>query len=191
MNRLLGSALVILIGLCASPLSASTFVAMTESELIAQSDLVIQGEVINTRSHWSQTGRIIVTDATIRVDEALLGDSPRVIQVRTIGGQVNDFVVEATGFPKLEMGEKVLLFLHEEPADRSLRITGHQQGQFRVVTRLDGVTLAVPQVDEDAALLRANGTPVPAQRSVEIGSFKTHLLDAAEKLGRANVDGKR
>jgi hypothetical protein len=191
MKRLLGSTLAIAIGLYAGTVPASTFVAMTENELISQSDLVIQGEVINMRSHWSQSGRIIATDATVRVDEALIGDSPRVIQVRTIGGQVNDFVVEAVGFPKFEMGEKVLLFLHQEPSDRSLRITGYQQGQFRIVTRLDGVTLAVPQVDEDASLLRPDGTPVPTPRSVEIGAFKAHLLDAAEKVGRTDFGGTR
>lgn len=191
MNRLPRFALSTLIGLFATPLCASTFVAMTEDALISQSDMVIQGQVINVHSHWSQSGRIIVSDATVRVDEALIGDSPRVVQVRTIGGQVNDFVVEAAGFPTLEPDEKVILYLYEDPADRSLRITGYQQGQFRVVTRLDGVTLAVPQVDEDASLLRPDGTHVPTPRSVEIGAFKSHLLDVAEKLGRTDIGGKR
>jgi len=164
---------------------------MTEDALINQSDMVIQGQVINVHSHWSQSGRIIVSDATVRVDEALIGKCPRVVRVRTIGGQVNDFVAEAAGFPKLELGEKVILYLYEEPSDRSLRVTGYQQGQFRVVTRLDGVTLAVPQVDEDASLLRPDGTHVPTPRSLEIGAFKSHLLGVAEKLGRTDIGGKR
>jgi hypothetical protein len=179
-------AVTILAGLVATPLAASTFVAMTEDELISRSDMVIQGEVINSQSRWSQSGRIIVSDATIRVDEVLVGDSPRVVRVRTIGGQVNDFVVESHGFPAFDEGEKVLLYLYQEPSDRTLRVLGYQQGYFRVVTRLDGVTLAVPQVDEEARLLRPDGTPVPVPASVEIGAFKSRLLDAARRLGRAN-----
>ena len=187
MNRVITITLAHLFGLCAIPLAASTFVAMTEDELISQSDMVIQGEVINMQSHWSQSGRIIVSDVTIRVDEVLVGDSPRVVKVRTIGGQVNDFIVETHGFPAFESGEQVILYLYEEPADRSLRVLGYQQGYFRVVTRLDGVTLAVPQVDEDARLLRPDGSPVPTPRSVEIGAFKTRLLDAAKRLGRTGI----
>lgn len=187
MKRLITIAAAALIGLHAIPLPASTFVAMTEAELISQSDRVIQGEVVNLRSHWSQSGRIVVTDATIRVDQVLIGDSPEVIQVRTFGGQVNDFVVETHGFPVLQKGKKVILYLYEEPSDRSLRILGYQQGHFRVVTRLDGVTLAVPQVDENSRLLRPDGSPIPIPASVEIGAFKNRLLAAAEKLGRTDI----
>jgi hypothetical protein len=184
MNRVITIALATLMGLYAIPLGASTFVAMTEDELITQSDTVIQGEVINMQSHWDRGGRIIVTDVKIRVDEVLIGDSPGVVQIRTFGGQVNDFIIEAHGFPTFELGEQVILYLYEEPADRSQRVLGYQQGQFRVVTRLDGVTLAVPQVDEDARLLRPDGTEVPTPSSVEISAFKTHLLDRAQSLGR-------
>lgn len=186
MNPSSRAAVAILFALVAAPLAASTFVAMTEDELISQSDMVIQGEVINIQSNWSQSGRIIVSDAIIRVDEVLVGDSPRVVRVRTIGGQVNDFVVESHGFPSFDEGERVILYLYEEPSDRSLRVLGYQQGYFRVVTRLDGVTLAVPQVDEEARLLRPDGTPVPVPRSVEIGAFKSRLLNAARRLGRAD-----
>lgn len=187
MKRLLSIASAALMGLHAIPLAASTFVAMTEDELISRSDMVIQGEVVNVQSHWSQSGRVVVSDATIRVDEVMIGDSPAVVQVRTFGGRVNDFIVETHGFPAFETGEKVLLYLYEEPADRSLRVLGYQQGQFRVVTRLDGVTLAVPQVDEDARLLRPDGTPVPVPESVEIGAFKSRLISTARKLGRTDI----
>ncbi|HET6629546.1 MAG TPA: hypothetical protein VFG91_07205 [Woeseiaceae bacterium] len=187
MKRLITFAAAALIGLHAIPLPASTFVAMTEADLISKSDRVIQGEVLKVHSHWSKSGRIVVTDATIRVDEVLIGDSPEVIQVRTFGGRVNDFVVETHGFPVFQAGKKVILYLYEEPSDRSLRVLGYQQGHFRVVTRLDGVTLAVPQVDQAGRLLRPDGSPVPIPASVEIGAFKRHLRAAAEKLGRTDI----
>lgn len=188
MKRITAITTATLIGLFALPLAASTFVAITSDELISESDAVIQGEVVSARSHWNGNGRVIVTDATVRVDEVLVGNSPAVVQVRTFGGQINDFVVDAHGFPSLRIGEQVILFLYEDPADRTTRIRGYQQGHYRVVTRLDGVTLAVPQVDESAQLLRPNGTPVPIPTSVEIGAFKTRLFNAAESLGRSDVN---
>ncbi len=62
--------------LVALPASASTFVAMTPHELVAQADAVIQGRVADLRSFWSESGRIIVTEALIDVEEALVGDAP-------------------------------------------------------------------------------------------------------------------
>lgn len=188
MQRITKVTVALLTGFIALPLAASTFVAMTSDELISESRAVVQGEVVSARSHWDGSGRIIVTDVSVRVDEVLIGSSPAVVTVRTFGGQVNDLVVEAHGFPRLEVGEQVILFLYEEPEDGTTRILGYQQGHFRVVTRLDGVTLAVPQVDENAQLLRPNGSPVPIPASVEIGAFKTRLLDAAESLGRSDVN---
>jgi len=187
MSKILKHLAAVMTALFVLPVTASTFVAMTADELISGSDSVIQGEVIRIRSHWHASGRVIVTDATVRVDEVLIGNSPAVVQVRTYGGQVNDLVVEAHGFPKLEDGEKVILFLYQDAEDQTTRIQGYQQGHYRVVTRLDGVTLAVPQLDEEVAMLTPGGVSVPAPVSVEIGAFKTILFDSAEGLGRSDV----
>ena len=169
------------------PVLASTFVAMTEDELVAQSDRVIQGEVINIQSRWSNSGRIIVSDARVRVDHSLLGRGPAVVTVRTVGGEVNGFNVEAHGFPAFDAGEKVILYLRREASDDSLRVLGYQQGYYRVVTRRDGVTLAVPQVDGDVQMLRADGSRVAAPASVEIGLFRARLKARAERLGRRDI----
>lgn len=171
--------------LAAAPLTASTFVAMTPNQLVAQADAVVVGQVVERASAWTDSGRLIYTDNVLRVDEVVLGDAPAFVTVRTFGGQVGDMMVEAHGFPHFESDERVLVFLKDEGDAGAVRVLGYQQGHFRVVTRLDGVTLAVPMVDEGVRLLDRAGRPVAEPQSVRLDTFKAQILDRAERLGRA------
>lgn len=168
----------------ALPATASTFVNMSSQELVAQADALIEGRVINLSSFWTDSGRLIATEAVVAVDEVLFGDAPAKVTVRTFGGQVGDIRVDAPGFPRFESGERVLLYLKADSEDGTLRVLGYQQGQFRVVTRRDGVTLAVPMVDDDARFLTRDGRLAPAARSTEIGAYKASILKVAERTGR-------
>lgn len=171
--------------LVAVPATASTFLAMSQAELVRQADAVVIGKVVEQSSSWTQSGRLIYTENLIQVDETVLGDASGTIAVRTFGGQVGDIMVEAHGFPVLEGGESVLLFLRNDQNHGALRVLGYQQGHFRVVTRLDGVTLAVPQVDEGAAFFNRRGQQVAAPESVRLGAFKAQILETAARVGRA------
>lgn len=168
----------------AAPVTASTFVAMSADELVSQADAVVVGRVIDRVSAWTESGRLIYTDNMVAVDEVVFGEADATVMVRTFGGRVGDIVVEAHGFPRFEDGERVLLFLARDEEIGAVRVLGHQQGQFRVVTRLDGVTLAVPMIDEGARLLDLQGRPMAEPRSVRLGQFKARLLKKAGELGR-------
>jgi hypothetical protein len=177
----------ILLAIClvAMPASASTFVAMTAQEMIAEADAVVQGRVVELESFWTESGRIIKTEATVEVEETLLGRAPRTVTVTTFGGQVGEMMVEAHGFPVFEKNEHVLLFLKAEPADDTIRVLGYKQGQFRVVTRRDGVTLAVPMLDDTDRYLTPNGKMLPEPQSVELGDFKARVRSIAKSLNRS------
>jgi hypothetical protein len=168
-----------------TPAHASTFVAMTAEELIQEADAIVQGQVVRLESKWDQNGRIIVTETTIRVSEAIVGSAPAEIVVRTPGGRVNDFKVEALGFPQFTRGEEVILFIKDDQDQQVSRIVGHQQGHFEVVTRLDGVTLAVPRVEDGVSFLTPSGRVVPAPRSSELAAFKGRVRTEAARLGKA------
>jgi len=163
---------------------ASTFVAMTAEELIQQSDAVVQGKVLRLDSKWDAHGRIIVTEATIQVSESIVGNAPAQIIVRTPGGKVNDYRVEALGFPQFNKGEEVVLFIKDDQSLQVNRIVGHQQGHFEVVKRLDGVTLAVPRIEDGVSFLTPSGRSVPAPRSTELDTFKGRVRAAAARLGK-------
>ena len=182
MRRKVVIALAATLVLAAVPAVASTFVHMSPKELVAEADALVQGRVVELDSFWTESGRLIATEAMVAVEETVFGSASGTVTVRTFGGQVGDVKVEAPGFPSFEKGERVLLFLKRDPDDGTLRVLGYQQGQFRVVTRLDGVTLAVPQVDDGARFLTRDGQLGPAPRSLELGDFKRQAAKAAATL---------
>ena len=170
------------------PASASTFVAMTPREMVAQAAAIVEGEVVSSRSFWGESGRLIYTDFQVAVQAKLVGEAANALTVRVPGGEVDGYVVEAAGFPALEVGSRVILFL-ERPerkgGDGHYTVLGHQQGHFEVVKRLDGVTLAVPQVDNAAQFLTRDGRAVGQTQSVEVEQFRTGVRNLAERAGRA------
>ena len=68
MKRLVWLALFAMM-LAVIPAGASTFQALSRGELKAQSDAVVQGKVLQVNSFWSNSGRVIVTEAMVQVDE--------------------------------------------------------------------------------------------------------------------------
>jgi hypothetical protein len=185
-NALVGLSLGLVVFLGVSPpAEASLFLAMTPEELIEQSDAVVQGRVIHQQSRWDEQGRLIVTEATVRVDEFIVGKGPPVLKVRTFGGEVDGFHVEAVGFPRFNDGEEVILFLKRDEEIQASRIVGYQQGHFEVVERLDGVVLAVPRVEDGAGFFTPSGQFVPAPPSTELGTFKQRVRAEAARLGRS------
>src|SRR5690349_8921102 len=90
--------------LAAIPAGASTFVALTRGEMVAQSNAVVEGEVLKINSFWSPSGRLVVTEAMVRVTDTIVGEAPSVVIVKTFGGQVGGYNVEAHGFPRFGVG---------------------------------------------------------------------------------------
>lgn len=168
----------------AAPGLASTFVALDSLELVGNSDAVVQGRVLSTESFWDEQGRVIVTEARVVVEEAILGAPESVVLVRTPGGRVGNFTVEAHGFPKLSTGGEVILFLDRARADGTRRLVGHQQGHFDVVERLDGVRMAVPAIADGVRLLLPSGQPMPEARSLEVDELKDRVRTLAARAGR-------
>lgn len=187
MKRILAAMALAALVAGAVPATASTFVAMTPREMVKQAEAVVEGTVVGSRSFWSESGRIIFTEFDVAVESRLVGEAPQMVTVRVPGGEVDGYVVEAAGFPMLENDSRVILFLDgsEEKAGRGFyTVLGHQQGHYQVVERLDGVVLAVPQVDEGAQYLTRDGRAVGQTRSVEVESFRAGVRNLAERVGR-------
>ena len=180
MRRTVLFTLLVALALGTVPAAASTFLAMSRDELVAGADAVVQGRVIDQQSFWSEGGRVVVTEATVKVRQVIAGQAPDVVRVRTVGGTIGDYRVEAHGFPQFDRGQKVILFLTFEQAGEA-RVLGYQLGHYEVVRRLDGVRLAVPQVEDGAAFFTASGQLAPEPRSVPLSQFKRSIRDIARE----------
>lgn len=181
MKRLLIGAL--LFALAAAPMTASTFLAMNERELIAASEAVVQGQVLKVHSFWDASGRMVKTEALIRVEDTIVGESPTVVRVETFGGAVDGFLFEAAGFPTFNVGERMVLFLSPEK-DGVTRITGYQFGQFYVKRDKAGVDFAVSALDTDVNVVTEDGRPFSRPQAVRLDTFKDRVRDTARRAGR-------
>jgi hypothetical protein len=182
--------LALAFALLALPLSASTFVAMDDVELVAAADGAIVGEVLEVHSFWNDNGTLIVTEARLLVHDVVFGDAPAEVTVRTFGGQVAGYGVEAHGFPTFEVGQTQLVVL-EKAGDGSLRVAGYRQGQFEVQTRTDGTAVAVPMVG-DARFLTRDGQIAPRPKAMTLANLKNHFRTVRGELdalgaGRATL----
>jgi uncharacterized lipoprotein YajG len=178
LHRILFACLAV--ALMAGPATASTFVAMDTAELVAASESVVQGEVVEVYSFWNREGNAVLTEARVLVNEVVAGQAPSEVVVRTFGGRVGDYVLEAHGFPTFHEGQKVLLFL-QRAADQSLRVTGYRLGEYRLVPGKNGETIAHPTLEQGVKLLRADGTPAPRPAALSVETLKNQVRAFARK----------
>lgn len=165
------------------PVSASTFLRMTQGELVRNSAAVVQGQVLKVSSFWDPTGRVIMTEAQIQVEEKVFGNAPSVVVVRTFGGTVDGYTVEAHGFPTFRAKERLLLFLEAEK-DGASRVAGYQQGQFRIVRDQAGVEIAVPATDSDGHIIGRDGRPAAKAQPIRLDVLKNSIRNEARQAGR-------
>jgi len=171
----------------ALPARASTFLAVSQEEMVKQAHAVVTGRVIEVNSYWNAKGTVILTEAVIEIDDAILGDVPAHVRVRTFGGQVGDLKIAALGHPTFEGGEKLLLFL-EPRQDGFHKVLAYQQGQFRIRTGPGGREIAVPAWDEESArVVKADGTPARAPRAVALEDLKLRIRETARRVARPHA----
>ena len=175
--------LALLLALVAGiPAGASTFLAMSQRDLVRDSEAVIQGEVLQVHSFWDSQSRIIITEAIIKVEDSVIGNVGSAIVVRTFGGTVEGYTVDAHGFPKFAKGERLLLYVERE-RDGAHKIAGYQQGQFRIARDKNGLELAVPTFD-GATLVTRDGRQAPRPRAMALDVLKDRIRTEALSLGR-------
>jgi hypothetical protein len=156
---------------------------MNHAELIAESQAVVQGQVLKVHSFWDPTGRIVMSEALIRVEETILGEAPTIVRVQTAGGNVDGFIVEAHGFPEFKAGERMILFLTPEK-DAVNQVTGYQFGQYHVKRDKAGVDYAVPALDLGENVVSKDGKPFARPQAMRLDTFKQRLMDTARRAGR-------
>lgn len=156
--------------LVASAALASLNTPTSPEQLVRESHRIVIGTVTTQKMFWNEAHDRIHTEFTIQVDRNLKGDPERPVSVRILGGHVGDRELVVSGTPKLEVGEKVLLFLKDRIEFHA--VTHMALGKWSIRT-IDGVEM----VSQGPAL----GTVVrqPGEREL-IGFLKELGLSAQE-----------
>lgn len=182
----------VLAGLCAAllvavtlPAAASTFIAMDQDELMVSSKAVVEGKVLQTRSFWNEDRTAIITEAQVQVTDLVAGDAPGVVTVRTFGGEVGNYRIEAHGFSNFAAGESVLLYLQDD--DSAFRVTGYRQGHYRLRAGAKG-TVAVPTLEEGVRLFTKDGKIAPRPKPMQLETLKDTIR---ERRGLIELRGRQ
>jgi hypothetical protein len=135
-------------------------------DMSLQSELILTGRCVDTSTTWVEDGRILVTLATISVDEVIKGGQISTVTVVLPGGvDLNrDVPVAMTyaGAPRIANKDEVFLFLNgEEMVSNGYSILGLSQGKFSIVEDENGQKLVSPdpiqaKVQSGSGLVRGN-----------------------------------
>lgn len=121
---------------------ATLIEALDMRALVAGSDHIVLGTVIATEAHEDELDRI-VTDATLRIEERMWGRAlpNETVIVRSLGGAIGDVGMRIEGEPRLEAGDRVILFAREMRRERVLRPVGMSQGVLPVQRLASGMSV--------------------------------------------------
>lgn len=184
MRMIRSLSLLALVLALAAPATASTFLDMSQREMLQQSGAVIQGEVLEVRSFWNDERTVILTEAMVEVREEIAGKADStVVRVRTVGGVVGGYKIEAAGFPTFARGDRVVLFL-DRGEQGVYEVVGYRLGQYRVTQNRDGVALAVPTLEHGVRLLTADGREARRPQTVELDELKSQIRNEARRIPR-------
>ena len=126
---------VLLLGILAAPGSATVVLYRNLDQLIADSDGVVLGTVLDTSAAYSPRGEIY-TFVVLGDLEVLAGSyEGSELVLRQRGGEMPEQALRSIGAPRFEAGERVLLFL---------------DGNGRMLAPFVGMSQGVLKVDGDA-----------------------------------------
>jgi hypothetical protein len=128
MHRVLTSALLILTFLASA--HATTVRRLSFDNLIAKSEAIVTGQVIDSRTYRTPDGKLILTSYTVRVGEQLKGKTPPTVTVTIVGGRIGNTILRVSGMPQFHNGESAVLFL--ERSGIYTTVVGLNQGKFSI-----------------------------------------------------------
>ena len=161
------------VAIAVSAPSATVLVPADFAEMVAGSQTVVHGRVVDVRSQMVGDRRTIESVVTVSVDEAIKGEPGASIVMRVPGGQVGRYRRFMIGAPVFTPGEEVVLFLAGRPPAIP-RPFGLSQGVYRVSRGADGRAMVAPPLAAEGRVIRGD----PARRPVDVNAFVQQVRTA-------------
>jgi hypothetical protein len=180
--------MLVVICLAVGTLSAATFRAPSDVELLDRAELVVVATVGKVASREA-AGRMIYTDSLLHIDQVLKGKADNwTITVSEVGGFANGHGVAVPGSASYTTGNRVLAFLRQRE-DGTYYTAYMGLGKYRFVAHRAGDVLLRDEdgieVDDHSAFAARpanefvryirDGAPITAQRPRLIESDAVHI----------------
>ena len=147
MRRLLTAAALAM----AAAVASAMVVPQSLSDLVAQSDLIVRGQVIGLESRWSPDRTTIQTDVRLRVLDVMVSrvDVQEEVTFRVEGGKIADQEVRTSVDPVFKESDEGIFFLHFGPGEPRPTLVGRSQGYLPIdngMVSVDGETKSVAEL---------------------------------------------
>lgn len=153
-------------------------VALSVEDMVRQSDVIAIGNVVETRSVWSD--QTLVTLATVTVTESLKGTASTLTVELPGGIDANRAVPIAMTFPgapSLQPGDNAFLFLTATGGVAgSYNVTGFSQGKFSIITDESGEEMVSRNLTK-TSLKSNNGVRRGGSDLIPLASLKQQVRD--------------
>ncbi len=189
--------LVLLLAVAAPVLRATSVVAPTFPELVAEAETIFRGRVTAVTARRVERpdapGALIKTYVTFAVERVLKGRAGPTLTLEFLGGTVGEDRLEVSGMPVFGRGGHDLVFVQKNGVQFCpLVAMGH--GRYRVERDATGTRDIIardngaPLTDPGEIALPLTAVPAPlraaaATRALSVDAFETLIVAALDKLG--------
>lgn len=113
---------------------------LATTTLVDRAECIVEGQVTNVTSRWTDDHSRIVTEVTLDVTDILLGDTNRVTFLYE-GGVVNGLGLRVSDMPMMTKGQHVLVFLRSQTPTEAKRdqIIGDRSRSFALQSAAQGL----------------------------------------------------
>ena len=157
--RVLAAALLLLLG--SRFAGATTVVAPSFPELVAEADTIVRAKVVEIRVAWAETpqGRIIKTFVTFAVEKQIKGRGAAAsLTLAFLGGDLEGQSMRVEGMPRFTEGQREILFISGN-GTRFCPLVAMMHGRYHVLTD--------PATARDY-IARNDGVPLVSEHDVQL-----------------------
>lgn len=141
-------------------LASAMVVPLALPELVAQSDVIVHGQVARLESSRTADGASIYTDVTLQIIDVVLSEAEPAkhdqLTFRVEGGAVEGQEVRTSVDPNFTQGDEGIFFLSTDPGGEPLSLVGGAQGYLRIDGGMVSVSGEMKPVDALISELRDN-----------------------------------
>lgn len=173
------------------PVYAETQHELDLAQMVGMADEIVVGRVEASEAKWQ--GPLIVTEATVAVEEPIKGEPEPEITVTQLGGTaVHPGIgapvhMSASGFAALQAGEDVLLFLRRLPSGHR-DLVGGGQGRFVLREHPESRKRMVPIGPKGLRVLLKADRRVLLSKELSLDEMVGRIRDHMER-GTGNTEG--
>ena len=172
--------------------SATLVPRLSLEELVASSEVIVEGRVVESHAAWDANHRYIWTHYRIRIADLVKGGRSAEVVVSEPGGSLDGENQRIADTVSYAPGEDVVLFASRTPIGY-LRTTGWSQGKYqvregKVQAARSGITLVrpAPSAQSNAARSAAPATDPGTLNGMAVSEFKARIRSLLAAGPRTN-----